>query len=318
MVVPVALSLLISRLFQPVFLERTLVWTSLPFYLALAGILPLLPARLPRLAALALAAWLSAQGAVRYDAKYRQGALGPGRGDDRPGAAAGRRRAGHAELHDAAWSTTTRRKLGMRLPTLPVPYDEATLVRYGQRARDRRRSRAAAGAHGGRARRLGDLPADRRRSAVPTTPSSTLLRASRPELRADRVYGKTCGSTASGRRQRKVQPCRDDPARPPSSTGLVAHELSGLKIASQALAVVDTVTLSYLTLGKTAQAKSVIRHINAINAKHATRQIEGPRCSHINGIVINVKPARTLVARQAGCCLDTDCILINSPCIHVC
>ena len=206
-VVPVGLSLLISRLFQPVFLERTLVWTSLPFYLALAGILLLLPARLPRLAVLALAAWLSAQGAVRYDAKYNKEPW------DRVVATIGRElQPGDVVLVVPNFTLPMvdyyERKLGVRLPTLPVPYDEATLgstdvstvteddlERLGKRTADAR-----------------DVWVVYRRTPELSRADDAVLdalRASRPQLRADLVYGKTMwlyrfgpaatkGSTVSG------------------------------------------------------------------------------------------------------------------------
>ena len=164
MVVPVALSLLVSRLFQPVFLERTLVWASLPFYLALAGILPVLPARLPRLAAMALAVWFAAQGAFRYDAKYRKEPW-----DRVVATIGGELQPGDLVLVMPNYTILMvdyyERKLGIRLPTLPLPSDGAALDRYGQGARDRRRCRAAAGTPPGRAQRLGDVPADGRRRA---------------------------------------------------------------------------------------------------------------------------------------------------------
>jgi hypothetical protein len=206
-VVPVGLSLLISRLFQPVFLERTLVWTSLPFYLALAGILPLLPARLPRLAALGLAAWLSAQGAVRYDAKYRKEPW------DRVVATIGRElQPGDVVLVVPNFTMPMvdyyEAKLGVRLPTLPVPYDEATLsgtdgwlVTGDDLERLKERTAAAR-----------DVWVIYRRTAELGRADDAVLdalHASRPELLADRVYGKilwlyrfgpaaTKGSTVSG------------------------------------------------------------------------------------------------------------------------
>src|SRR4051794_22570191 len=60
--------------------------------------------------------------------------------------------------------------------------------------------------------------------------SSTRCTRAGPSCSPTASTGRFCGSIASGRRQRKVQPCRDDPARRSSSTGLVAYELSGLAV----------------------------------------------------------------------------------------
>jgi mannosyltransferase len=73
-VLPVALSLLASVAVQPILLGRTLVWTGVPFYLALASAPLLLPpgrARLRGALAAALVA-LSAAGSLRYFAVFEK------------------------------------------------------------------------------------------------------------------------------------------------------------------------------------------------------------------------------------------------------
>ena len=225
--VPVGLSLLISRLFQPVFLERTLVWTSLPFYLALAGILLLLPARLPRLAALALAAWLSAQGAVRYDAKY------------------------HKEPWDRVVATIGRElqpgDVVLVVPNFTMPMvdyyerqargaaaDVAGALRrgvagrHGRLARDRGRSRAA----GKRTADARDVWVVYRRTAELSRADDAVLdalRASRPQLRADLLYGKTMWLYRFG----PAVPAAV-PAEPASGTAAVPQAPSELPSATPA------------------------------------------------------------------------------------
>jgi hypothetical protein len=189
MAVPVALSLLFSRLFQPVFLERTLVWASLPFYLALAGILPVLPARLPRLAAMALAVWFAVQGAFRYDAKYRKEPW-----DRVVATIGGELQPGDLVLVMPNYTILMvdyyERKLGIRLPALPLPSDGAPwtdtdralvtdddVERLRERLRDARSVWVTY-------RRTADVgQADDR--------VLDLLRSDRPQLRADLLYGKT-------------------------------------------------------------------------------------------------------------------------------